>query len=165
MSNGREKQKGIRVQQRDPGRLLSWPEEIERFFDRPVQGFGLDPWLRLWRYGPRFWRELLPDIDVFEREGKFVVRADLPGVQRDDIDVAIEGSTLVIRGQRKEEREVRDEDYYRSERAAGAFSRVIRLPEGTDNEHIEATYQDGVLEVMVPLAEAPKAKKVEIQVK
>jgi HSP20 family protein len=121
----------------------------------------------MWRRRPRLgWEEgWLPDIDVFEREGKLVVRADLPGMKRDDIEVAVEGDSLVVRGQRREEREVKDEDYYCCERAVGEFSRAIGLPEGADAEQIEATYQDGVLEVTVPVAEARVARKVEVAVK
>jgi HSP20 family protein len=162
MSDEREQEKGIRLRRRGPP---SWPEEFERFLDWPFRGLGLRR--RMWRRWPRPWREegWLPDIDVFEREGKFVVRTDLPGMKLDDIDVAIEGDALVVRGQRREEREVRDEDYYCCERAAGEFSRAIGLPEGADAEHIEATYQDGVLEVTVPIAEARRARKVEVKVK
>jgi HSP20 family protein len=109
------------------------------------------------------WRpeEWLPDTDVFEREGQVVVRV----VRREDIEVAAEGDKLVIRGRREEEKEVKEEGYYFCERASGEFQLSIGLPEGTNTEAIEATYQDVVLEVTVPRPTPPEAKKITIPVK
>jgi HSP20 family protein len=80
---------------------------MNRFFGRPIRIF--------WRMRPMMWgrEEWLPDMDVFEQEGKLVMRVDLPGMKREDIEVAIEGDMLVVRGQRKEEkREIKEENYY-----------------------------------------------------
>ncbi len=142
-----------------------WPEEMERFFDRTMRGFW--PSRRIWGRLPELWREgWIPDMDVFEREGKTVVRLDLPGMKREDIDVAVEDDALVIRGRREEEHEVKEEDYYCSERATGEFSRAIALPEGVDPDSIEATYENGVLEVTVPHPKkAEESKAVHVTVK
>ncbi len=160
--SGRERSVTIR------GKALpTWPEELERLFDRTVGAFGSRSWRPFWRRRPWMWRpeEWLPDADVFEREGQVVVRADLPGVRREEIEVAAEGDMLVIRGRREEEKEVKEEGYYFCERASGEFQRSIGLPEGTDTEAIEATYQDGVLEVTVARPAPPEAKKITITVK
>jgi HSP20 family protein len=109
--------------------------------------------------------EWFPDVDVFERNGKFVVRADLPGMKRDDINVAVDGDVLTISGQREEKEEVKEADYYRSERQTGSFTRALRLPEGFRADQIEAAYHDGVLEVAVPKPAVPTPKPIEVKVK
>jgi HSP20 family protein len=162
MGNG-NKQKEVAVRERRLPPLLPWPEDIERFMDRAMRGF----WPRRRFAFPTFTRAAawIPDMDVFEREGKTVVRLDLPGIKREDIEVAVEGDMLVIRGKREEEKEVKEEHYYSSERATGEFSRAISLPEGTKAEDIQAACQDGVLEVVVPHAAAPETKSTKIEVK
>lgn len=107
----------------------------------------------------------MPDIDVFEREGKVVVRADLPGMKREDMQVTVEGDLLTIKGRREEEKEVKEEDYYCSERSTGEFSRTMRLPEAATAEAIEAKYEDGVLEVTVPKPASPESKAKTVTVK
>jgi HSP20 family protein len=93
------------------------------------------------------------------------VRVDVPGIKREDLEVAVEGEMLVIRGKREEEKEVKEEDYYCSERATGEFSRAISLPEGVKAEDIEATCEDGVLEVVLPKAAVTEKPATKIQVK
>jgi HSP20 family protein len=152
---------GVAVQERRSRRAPAWP--FEPYFERLMRGFPARPF-RAW---PRHWaaEEWLPDIDVLEREGKIVVRADLPGMKREDIQVSVEKDLLTIKGHRKEEQEVKEEDYYFSERSTGEFSRTLRLPEGIGVEAIEATYEDGVLEVIVPRPAAPEPKAKTVPVK
>ncbi len=162
----RQEQQSIAVRRRE--RLFpSWREEIERFFDRPFRAFGLWPWRSYWRRWPSLWAEeaWAPDIDVFERDGKLVVQAELPGMKREDIAVEVQDNTLIISGKRQEEREVREENYYCAERARGEFSRAISLPEGADANAIQATYKDGVLEVTVPMPSAEKkARPIKVEI-
>jgi HSP20 family protein len=137
-----------------------WPD-IERYFDRFMRGFPAPRrFARAWT--PEGW---FPDIDVFEREGKLVLRADLPGVKSEDIDVTVEGDLLTVAGKREEEKEVKEENYYCSERSFGEFSRTIRMPEGVTAESVEAAYADGVLEVTVPKPAKAEAKTTKIPVK
>lgn len=165
MGNGKTKEQKLEVRRSAP-LWPAWPEEMESLLDRAWRGFGLRPWIRP-RLQPWLSRDerWLPNIDVFEREGKLIVRADLPGLKREDIEVVLEGDTLVIRGHRAEEKEVKEEGYYRCERASGEFYRAIDLPEGVKPESIEAGYKDGVLEVSVPTPVAKEAKKMKVQVK
>ena len=121
---------------------------------------------------PREWRRLpleekgwAPAVDVFEREDKFVVKAELPGMKEDDIDVSVVGDTLTIKGEKKSESEVKEEDYYRSERSYGSFFRSLTLPATIDTRGIEASYEDGVLEVNLPEAHEVKPKKVTVSAK
>ncbi len=150
-----------------PRRQAMWPREFDRFFERAFAGFGTFlPWdpTRRWR---RPWMpdEWLPDLDVFEREGKLIVRADAPGMKRDDLEVKVQGDTLVIRGHREEKEEAKETDYYHSERRSGAFTRTVALPDRASAEAIEATYKDGVLEVTVPKPAAAEPKPVQVPVK
>jgi HSP20 family protein len=107
----------------------------------------------------------MPDVDVFEKDGNVVVRTDLPGLRPEDIDVSVEGDVLTIKGHREEEKEVKEEDYYCSERATGDFVRTVRLPEGVTADKVEAHYENGVLEVTVPKPAASVTAAVKVPVK
>jgi len=160
MSNGQESKGGITVQEKRPRRPSVWP--LEPYFDRLMRGFtpGAFRWPRLGAG-----EEWLPDVDVFERERKIIVRADLPGMKREDIQVSVEGDMLTVRGRREEEKEVKEEDYYCCDRSTGEFSRTMRLPEGVGVEAVEAKYENGVLEVTVPRPAAPEKKALNVSVK
>jgi len=103
-----------------------------------------------------------PAVDVFEKDDRFVVKAELPGMKEKDIDVSVVGNRLTIRGERRAESEVKKEDYYYSERSYGSFSRSIDIPSGVDAKRIEANYDDGVLEIILPKAPGVKPKKVSV---
>jgi len=150
----------LSVQERRPRRLLAWPEEFERYFDRRMHDWPL----RFWRR-PEATEGWLPDIDVFEKDGKIVVRTDLPGMTAENIDVSVEGDVLTIKGRREEEKEVKEQNYFCSERASGEFFRTIRLPEGVSAHGFEARYENGVLEVTVPKPTKGETKSVKVEVK
>jgi HSP20 family protein len=109
-------------------------------------------------------RRWIPAMDLVETEEDFVLRADLPGVNEKDVSIELEDNVLTISGQRKAEHEERKEGYYRVERASGAFSRSLTLPEGVDPESVRASFDRGVLEVRVPKPEERKPRKVSISV-
>jgi HSP20 family protein len=105
----------------------------------------------------------LPQVEVFERNGKLNIRADLPGLSKDNIDVDIRNDAVVIRGERQQEKEENEEGYYRSERSYGSFYREIPLPSGVNPEEAKATFRDGVLEVTMPARERqPRSRRIEI---
>jgi len=104
-----------------------------------------------------------PVIEVKEKEGKLLVTADLPGLKKEDVKVHIDGDTLVVEGERKQEKEEKREGYYHSERSYGKFYRSILLPEGAKADQTNAQFNNGVLEVTVPIPEV-KAKRQEIPV-
>jgi HSP20 family protein len=106
-----------------------------------------------------------PQVEVFERGNNIVVRADLPGLTRDNVDVEIEDETLIIRGERRSDLEDKGEGYYRSERSYGSFYRAIPLPEGIDASAANASFKDGVLEVSLtkPKQQLSKAKKIDVK--
>ena len=108
---------------------------------------------------PRRW---LPATDLIESESHYVLRADLPGVSEDDINIELDNDVLTISGERKAEHQDRKAGYYRVERASGSFRRSLRLPEGVDAEAISASFDRGVLEVSIPKPEQRKPRKVQI---
>jgi HSP20 family protein len=105
-----------------------------------------------------------PQIETFQRGDQFVVRADLPGMKKDNVKIEVTDDALTIEGERREEREDDREGYYRSERTYGRFCRVVPLPEGAIPESAKATFNDGVLEVTIqaPPSEVSRRRRVEI---
>jgi HSP20 family protein len=143
----------------EPARELhSLQQEMNRlfgtFFDSPAQG-GNGGALRRW----------IPAMDLVEEKDHYVLRADLPGLSEEDVKVELEDNVLTLSGERKSEHEERQEGgAYRVERASGSFSRSLTLPEGTDPEGIQASFDKGVLEVRVPKPEERKPRRVSISV-
>jgi HSP20 family protein len=104
-----------------------------------------------------------PPVDIFERQDHLVIRAEIPGVEMEDMDIRIENGVLTLHGERKQETEVQEQNAYRMERIYGMFTRSFSLPTTVDAAKVTATYKDGVLEVTVPKIETAKPKKVEIK--
>jgi HSP20 family protein len=138
--------------------LQRMSEEMDRMFDD--FGFGRR-WSRpLWREtGMETWT---PDVEVFHKNNELTIRADVPGLKRDEVSVEITDDAVTIQGERKRESEEEREGYYHSERSYGSFRRVIPLPEGAITDQAKATFNDGVLEITLPAPPASKGRRVEI---
>jgi HSP20 family protein len=138
--------------------LTSIQNEMNRlfntFFDTPTAGNGGGN-------SPRRW---IPAMDLVETEDHFVLKADLPGLTEGDVNVEVEDNVLTLSGERNAEHEDKREGYVRVERAFGAFRRSLTLPEGIDPEAVQASFDNGVLEVRIPKPEQRKPRKVAIQV-
>jgi HSP20 family protein len=107
-----------------------------------------------------------PQVELFRRDDRLVVRADVPGMKKEDLHVDVEDGVLTLRGERRHENEERREDgYFHSERTYGQFYRAIPLPEGVDTEQCEARYEDGVLEVTLPAPKEEERKARRIQIR
>ena len=105
-----------------------------------------------------------PQIEMFERENQLVIRADLPGLKKDDVQIELRDDSVVIQGERQEKRQEEREGFYSTERTYGRFYREIPLPEGADTEEATATFRDGVLEITIPRREAEtRGRQLEIQ--
>ena len=124
-------------------------------FDSPAPGNGGSS------HTQRRW---IPAIDLVETADEFVLRADLPGLTEQDVNIELEDNVLTVSGERKAEHEERKEGYYRVERSSGSFSRSLTLPEGVDPESVKAGFENGVLEVRIPKPEQRKPRKVAISV-
>jgi len=133
-----------------------WEEEMERLFEE----WPFRPWTRR----ALVVREWAPRVDMFDHADKVIVKAELPGVKKEDIDISVTGGVLAIKGERKAEEEIKDEDYYCCERFRGTFYRAIQLPTDVETEKIEANYADGILEITLPKVPEVKPKKIEVKV-
>ena len=138
---------------------LGWPRDIFRWFD------GMDTMFPT-VFGPtRLSDEWAPAVDVFERNGDLIVNAEIPGVEAKDFDITVEDNMLKLRGERKHETEQEDEGYYRHERFHGTFERLVPLPTEVETEKINATYKNGVLEVVLPKAAETHVRRIEVKPK
>jgi HSP20 family protein len=106
----------------------------------------------------------IPQVDVLRRGDALVVRADLPGLSKDDVSVDVSGDILTIRGEREKESREEREGYYWHERSSGSFSRRIPLPENADTEHASARFENGVLEVTMPVPETEESRSRRIEI-
>ena len=105
-----------------------------------------------------------PTVEMFEREGQLVIRADLPGLNKDDVQVELRDDAIVIRGERQDERREEREGFFSTERVYGTFYREIPLPQGVDPDEATATFRDGVLEITMPIEESQsRGRRLEIQ--
>jgi HSP20 family protein len=120
---------------------------------------------------PSLWRDTefgarwTPEIEMFERKGELVVRADLPGLTKDDLRVEITDGELVIEGERKEEKERKEKGYYASERSYGSFYRSVALPEGVNVGEAKAAFKEGVLEITLPAPKVPEKHGWRLEIK
>ena len=136
--------------------LGSLQSEMNRLFntvfDAPDAGGGSGAVLRRW----------VPAMDLVETDDHLVLKADLPGLDRDDVSIEIKDGVLTVSGERKTEHEERGDGYHRVERAFGGFSRSLTLPRGIDANQVSADFDKGVLEVRIPKPEEQKPQRVEI---
>ena len=105
-----------------------------------------------------------PPVDVYETKDSIVLKADLPEVNKEDVEISVQGNTLTLRGERKQEREVHEKDYYRMERSYGTFTRSFTLPGTVEPDKIEATFAGGVLTMTLPKKEESKPKQITVKV-
>ena len=110
---------------------------------------------------PRAWT---PAVDIFESDNNIVLKAELPGVDPKDVEVRVEDSTLYLKGERKFEKEVKEDNYHRIERSYGSFARSFSLPATIDSEKVQAEYKDGLLTLTIPKREEARPKTIKINV-
>lgn len=147
--------------------ILSTLHDMERLFEegfhRPFFGWNLSPFRQMLQevggYG-----EFTPTCDIFESGNEIVVKADLPGMKREDVDVKLVDNRLIVTGERKSEEKIERKDYIRVERSRGSFSRTINLPEDIDSDHVKASFKDGVLEIRINRLEGKSTvKKIKLE--
>jgi HSP20 family protein len=144
-----------RKRRRDPFTALQ--REINDLFDRDFWDFGNMPSL--------FDEGFSPAIDVKDHENRLEVRCDLPGVDKDDVDVTVSDNVLTVKGEKKGETEDKDGDYYRKESWSGSFQRSVQLPDSVNTEKAEAEMKNGVLTLTLPKKEEGKRKQIDVKVK
>lgn len=136
--------------------------EMERYLDRFFRHpFSLMAPTWPFREFPRM-GDISPSVDIFEEGGEMVVKAELPGITKEDLKVTITDNILTLTGEKKQEEKIEKKDYHRVERSYGSFTRSFRLPDNVDGDKAKASFKDGVLEVRVPKTKETKQKKVTI---
>jgi HSP20 family protein len=159
------KQESKEIVKKEHARAMSPFEEMERRFEdlirRPFSHMEPSWW-------PRFrmpeMEELSPRVDIFEEGDNFVVKAEVPGLKKEEIEVNLTDDMITISGEKKKEEKVEKKDYYRMERSYGSFTRSFRLPKGVQTDKAKATFKDGVLEVKVPKTEEAKKKEKKVPI-
>lgn len=137
--------------------LLSLQDEFNKVFeDKLSKRFGGEEISQ---------NTISPAVDIYEDENKVTIEAELPGLTQKDIDVKVENNTLVIKGEKKFEKEDKKDNYHRIERYYGTFQRSFILPETVDSDKIKAEYKNGVLEINIPKKPEVKPKAVKVEVK
>lgn len=134
--------------------LSSFQDQFNRLLETTREGQADNSALTSWA----------PAVDIYENENELVIKADLPDIDEKDLDVRVENNTLTVRGERKFEQQVKEENYLRVERAYGSFSRSFSLPSSVNTEAIKAEYKNGVLTVELPKRAESKPKQVKVNV-
>jgi len=137
------------------GRLSDLRDEIDRLFDAPLSD---------WARTPSVFGGWTPAIDLVENKENVVVRAELPGMRKEDIEVTLHEGTLSLAGERKSEMKVEEAGLYRSERFFGRFQRAISLPAPVAGDKVKADYKDGILTVTLPKTEEAKPKQIDVSI-
>lgn len=134
---------------------LSLQDRINGIFGNQPEG---------WSEGQNSLMAWDPSTDIYEDKEEYLFKMELPGVKKEDLEIELNNQTLVIKGEKKESQEMKKENFYRIESAAGSFSRSFRLPNSVDNSKIKASLKDGILEVHVPKQEEAKPKSIPIHI-
>jgi HSP20 family protein len=144
--------------------MTRWQREMERMFD-DFFGRRWEPF-RVARWLPSGVGVSPPsvELDVYEEKEEIVAKAEVPGLEKEDIEVSIADSTLTIKGEKKKEEEVKEEDYYRLELSYGSFVRSVELPREVQTDKVKATFKNGVLEIRMPKSEEAKKKEIKVKV-
>jgi HSP20 family protein len=135
---------------------MATPREFDRLFREafsPAFGEG--------ELSTRTW---VPPVDIYENGDSLVLKAELPGINPDDVEIRVEDNTLYLKGERKFEKEVKEQNYHRVERSYGTFTRSFSLPNTIDADKVAASYKDGVLTLTMPKKEEAKPKTIKISV-
>ncbi|MBC2713276.1 MAG: Hsp20/alpha crystallin family protein [Desulfosarcina sp.] len=137
--------------------VVSLRDEMDNLFNR---FFDMDLPVPRRLFGDGEWA---PRVDVIEGKGEITVKAEIPGCEAKDIEVKLDGRTLTISGEKKQEKEAKDENFHRVERTYGSFCRMVELPGEVNPEEIDATYKKGVLKLVFKKTRETEAKKIEIK--
>ena len=163
-----EVKKAAPAQTNVPDVWHSFRSEMDRLFDRFGSGFGFPSLRRMFDIEPA-WRSSFsfsaPAIDMSEDDKAYKISAELPGIDAKDVDISVSGDTLLLRGEKRQEKEEKDKNYHFSERAYGSFQRAFELPASVDRDKVAADFSQGVLTITLPKrAEAQKpTKKIEVR--
>lgn len=132
---------------------------FEDMFRRPLPLLGR-PLIRF----PEMDEKVVPSVDIFEDKGDVVVKAEMPGIRKEDIDITLTEDTITISGEKKIEEEMKKKDFYRRESSYGSFSRTFTLPSEVQTDKAKSMMKDGVLEIRIPRTEEAKKKEIKVKI-
>jgi HSP20 family protein len=150
-----------------PAEILPRMGNMERLFDRMVEEFWRRPFptlLRPERWWPEGMTMRIPTVDVYEEKDDVVIKAEIPGLSKEDMSVQVADSMLTIKGEKKREEEVKEDEYYQCERSFGSFMREVALPCEVKADEVKASFKNGVLEVRMPKTEGAKRKVTSVEI-
>jgi HSP20 family protein len=160
----RKQEKALRRTHPETG-MNPW-EQLDRWFQRATRQGWLRPGFWEWPTQPEsmaVWRAGMPKVDVVDRDNEVVVRAEMPGVAKEDLDVTASGDSVTLKAHTSHEEKEEKGEYYRCEMSYGEYQRTVSLPHTVDGEKATATFKDGVLELTLPKLEKTSRKKVKVE--
>jgi HSP20 family protein len=162
----KEKKSTQEIQKAEPAHVMSPFEEMDRFFESRFP----TGWLRSFNWPSPGWSELsapfegkTPKVDIIERDNEILVKAELPGVDKKDLDISVTKNSVTIKGSTSHEEKEEKGDVYRCEISRGSYSRTLPLPSEVDEDNTKAKFKDGLLELTLPKVEKSKRRKIEIE--
>ena len=153
------------LQKAPPVHALSPFDEMDRLFDQYFRTGWMRPWRFAWPSMPEVSLPEMrtPKVDVIDRDGEVIVKAEVPGVEKQDLDVSVSDNTVTLKGETRHEEKEEEGDYYRCEISRGAFSRTVALPATVDGAKAKASFRDGILELVIPKVEKVKRHSVNVE--
>ena len=142
---------------RFPMGLFDMDKWFAESFLRPFTPFGLERMRAVAE-------AVIPAVDIFENNGDVILKAELPGIKKEDIEVTLNDGSITISGEKKKESEIKKKDYYKWESSYGSFCRSFALPAEVQKDKVKSTYKDGILEVRMPKTETAKKKEVKVKI-
>ena len=155
------------VQKTAPSSEMSAYEDFDRMFENFFRRGWMRPWRSEWpgfgEVSRRSMESRIPRVDVIDRDGEIAVKAELPGVDKKDLDVSLTEDSVTIKASTRQEEKEEKGDYYRSEISRGEFSRTVSLPATVDASRAKASFKDGILELLLPKTEVRKRRSINIE--
>ena len=165
MAKEEKKESKQEVQKVEPAHVMSPFEEMERMFDDYFTRGWMRPFHMEWPSFPRMkaFEGKTPSVDVIDRDNEVIVKAELPGVDKEDIDISVTTNTVTIKGTTSHEEKEEKGDYYRCEISRGSYSRTLSLPADVDEEKTKAKFKDGILELTLPKLKKSKRHTIKVE--
>jgi HSP20 family protein len=150
----------------EPYRPFGWLSPFERMEDMFEDFFRRPFGLRRWPAMPRMMEEVeaSPSVDIYEEGDNIILKSEMPGMTKEDIEVNLTDDTITLSGEKKKEEKIEKKDYYRLERSFGSFKRSFALPSEVQSDKAKASFKDGVLKITIPKSEAAKKKEKKIKI-
>ena len=166
MATEEKKTTGSEMKKVEPARALRPFEDMDRLFDKFMSRGWFSPFQMEWPTLPASampFEGKTPNVDVIDRDDDVVVKAELPGVDKKDIDISVTQNTVTIKGKTSHEHKEEKGDYYRCEISRGSYSRTLSLPADVDEEKAKAVYKDGILELVLPKLKKSKRHSIKVE--